>query len=66
MKHLAHQDRLILDATHRIEALRQDPAVGGVATRVEEILKRLDQNDRRLLGLMARMGVPLPPDAPVS
>jgi uncharacterized membrane protein len=66
MKHLAHQDRLILDATHRIEALRQDPAVAGLATRVEEILKRLDQNDRRLLGLMARMGAPLPPDAPVS
>jgi uncharacterized membrane protein len=66
MKHLAHQDRLILDATRRIEALRQDPAVGGVAARVEEILKRLDQNDRRLLGLMERMGVPLPPDAPAS
>jgi uncharacterized membrane protein len=66
MKHLAHQDRLILDATRRIEALRQDPAVGGVATRVDEILKRLDQNDRRILGLMERMGVPLPPDAPAS
>ena len=63
MKHLAHQDRLILDATRRIEALRQDPAAGGVVTRVEEILKRLDQNDRRILGLMTRMGVPLPPDA---
>jgi uncharacterized membrane protein len=66
MKHLAHQDRLILDATHRIEALRQDPAVAGLATRVEEILKRLDQNDRRILGVMAQMGVPLPPDAPTS
>ena len=66
MKHLAHQDRLILDATHRIESLRQDPAVADVATRVEEILKRLDQNDRRFLGLMARMGVPVPPDAPTS
>ncbi len=64
MKHLAHQDRLILDATHRIEALRQDPSVAGLAARVEEILKRLDQNDRRILGLMARMGVALPPDAP--
>ena len=66
MQHLAHQDRLILDATHRIESLRQDPAVGDLATRVEEILKRLDQNDRRFLGLMARMGVNVPPDAPTS
>ncbi len=64
MKHLAHQDRLILDATHRIEALKTDPSLAGTAAKVEEILKRLDQNDRRILGLMARMGVN--PDAPAS
>jgi uncharacterized membrane protein len=66
MKHLAHQDKLILDATHRIEALRQDPTVGALAARVDEILKHVERNDRRILGLMERMGVPLPPDAPAS
>jgi uncharacterized membrane protein len=66
MKHLVHQDRLILDATHRIEALRQDPAVGGLATRVQEILEHLEKNDRRILGLMERIGAPLPPDAPTG
>jgi uncharacterized membrane protein len=62
MKHLAHQDRLILDATRRIEALRQDPAVGALATRVEEILRRVEQNDRRIVGLMAHLRVPGAPD----
>ncbi len=57
MKHLAHQDRLILDATARVEALRQDPQAGAVAARVEEILKRLDANDRRLLRLMRQSGL---------
>ena len=63
MKHLAHQDRLILDATARVEALRQDPAVGAVASRVDEILHRLEANDRRILVLMEKMGVPAPPEA---
>ena len=57
MKHLVHQDRLILDATSRIEGLKQDPAVGAVASRVEEILARLDANDRRIMSLMAKLGV---------
>jgi uncharacterized membrane protein len=64
MKHLVHQDRLILDATHRVEALRTDPAVGSVAARVDEILKRLEQNDRRILDLMTRLGAGPAPDAP--
>ena len=56
MEHLAHQDQLILDATSRIEALRQDPAVGAVAQRVEEILRRLEENDRRIVALMEKVG----------
>jgi uncharacterized membrane protein len=57
MKHLAHQDRLILDATRRVEALRQDPKVGSVAEKVEEILRRLEENDRRIVALMEKAGV---------
>jgi uncharacterized membrane protein len=56
MEHLAHQDQLILDATARIEGLRQDPAVGAVAQKVEEILRRLEANDRRTLALMVKLG----------
>jgi uncharacterized membrane protein len=63
MKHLAHQDRLILDATRRIEAMRQDPAVGALATRVQEILHHVEENDRRIVGLMAHLRVPGAPDA---
>ena len=56
MEHLAHQDQLILDATARIEALRQDPAVGAVAQKVEEILRRLEANDRHTLAVMQKLG----------
>ena len=56
MEHLAHKDQLILDATARIEALRQDPAVGAVAQKVEEILRRLEANDRRTLAVMQKLG----------
>lgn len=56
MEHLAHQDQLILEATSRIEALRQDPAVGAVAQRVEEILRRVEGNDRRIIALMEKVG----------
>ena len=62
MKHLAHQDRLILDATHRVEALRQDPVVGKLAERLDEILRRLDENDRRIMALMAKIGQTAPPN----
>ena len=56
MKHLVHQDRLIMDATKRVEALRTDPAVGALAQQVAEILQRLDANDRRVLALMEKLG----------
>jgi uncharacterized membrane protein len=57
MKHLAHQDRLILDAIARLEALKTSPPVAEVAAKVDEILHRLEANDRRILGLMSKMGV---------
>ena len=57
MKHLAHQDRLILDAIARLEALKSDPPVAQVAAKVDEILHRLEANDRRVLSMMSKMGV---------
>jgi uncharacterized membrane protein len=57
MKHLAHQDRLLLDAIARIEALKATPPVSELAAKVDEILHHLERNDRRILGLMAKMGV---------
>jgi len=57
MKHLAHQDRLILDAIARLEALKTAPPVAEVAAKVDEILHRLEANDRRILSLMSKMGV---------
>ena len=56
MKHLAHQDRLILDAISRVESLKTDPPVTQVALKVDEILHRLDANDRRIQSLMSKMG----------
>jgi uncharacterized membrane protein len=56
MDHLVHQDQLILDATSRIEALRQDPAVGALAQQVAEILQRVESNDRRILAVMQKLG----------
>ncbi len=56
MKHLVHQDRLIMDATKRVEALRADPAVGALAQQVAEILQRLEANDRRVLAVMEKLG----------
>ena len=57
MKHLAHQDRLILDAIARLEALKVSAPVAEVAAKMDEILHRLEANDRRILSLMSKMGV---------
>jgi uncharacterized membrane protein len=57
MRHLAHQDRLILDAIARLEALKAAPPVAEVARKMDEILRHLEANDRRILGLMEKMGV---------
>lgn len=55
MDHLEHQDRLILDAIARLEALQVTPPVKEVADRLEEVLKRVEQNDRRITVLLARL-----------
>jgi uncharacterized membrane protein len=56
MRHLAHQDRLLLDAIARLEALRTAPSVTELAGKMDEILRRMEANDRRVLSLVAKLG----------
>lgn len=55
MKHLVHQDKLLLDAIARIESLQNAPEQAPVAARIDELLKRMDQNDKTLEALLARL-----------
>ena len=55
MDHLEHQDRLILDAIARLEALQVTPPVREIADRLEEVLKRVELIDQRILTLLARL-----------
>jgi len=55
MKHLAHQDKLLLDAIARIESMHQTPESAPIAARIDELLKRMEQNDQTLLALLAKM-----------
>ena len=55
MDHLEHQDRLILDAIARLEALQVTPPVREVADTLEEVLRRVERNDQRIVALLARL-----------
>jgi uncharacterized membrane protein len=55
MDHLEHQDRLLLDAIARLEALQVTPPVREIADKLEEVLKRVEQNDQRVIALLARL-----------
>ena len=55
MDHLEHQDRLILDAIARLEALQVTPPVREIADKLEAVLKRVELNDQRVMTLLARM-----------
>jgi uncharacterized membrane protein len=55
MDHLEHQDRLILDAISRLEALQVTPPVRQLADKLEEVLKRVEANDQRVMALLARL-----------
>jgi uncharacterized membrane protein len=57
MRHLAHQDRLILDAIARLEALRPAPVPAEASGKLDDILHHLEQNDARLVRLMERLEV---------
>jgi Predicted membrane protein len=56
MRHLAHQDRLLLDVIARLEALKTAPSVTELAGKMDEILRRMEANDRRVLSLVAKLG----------
>jgi uncharacterized membrane protein len=55
MDHLEHQDRLILDAISRLEALQVPPEVRVVADKLEEVLRRVEQNDHWIAEILARL-----------
>jgi len=70
MKHLAHQDRLLLDAVARIEALHATGPEAPVLQRIDEILIQMNANDQKLEALLGRLnadeaaaGVPAGPPA---
>ena len=46
---------LIMDAIRRLEALKASPPVEEVARRIEVLLERMDQNDRRVMALVAQV-----------
>jgi len=61
MKHLVHQDRLLLDAIARIENLKVAADDPPLAERIDHLLKRMDENDRKLETLLARLNPPRTP-----
>lgn len=60
MEHLAHQDRLLLDAMQRLEALQLPPA----AHKIDELLQRMEVNDRRILSLLEKLDAGQPSEPP--
>jgi len=55
MRHLVHQDKLLLDAMARLESLQKTPETEPLTSKIDELLKRMDQNDKNLLSLLSRM-----------
>jgi uncharacterized membrane protein len=58
MKHLVHQDHLLLDAIARIESLHGSAEASPVTARIDELLKHMERNDQRLLDILSRMNPP--------
>jgi uncharacterized membrane protein len=54
MDHLAHQDRLLLDAVRRLEALRIPPPAQPAADQSEEVLNRVERKDDRRVARLRR------------
>lgn len=55
MKHLVHQDKLLLEAIDRIESLHQTPETNPITAKIDQLLRRMDQNDQNIVALLARM-----------
>jgi uncharacterized membrane protein len=60
MDHLAHQDRLLIDAMQRLETLQLPLATQPAADKIDELLKRMDLNDRLILELLHKLGAGQP------
>lgn len=53
LKHLVHQDKLIFEATTRIEALQQAPDPEGLAAKLDELLGRMARQEEAMNALRA-------------
>jgi hypothetical protein len=56
MRHLAHQDRLILDALARLEELKGAGPLAEPVARRDQLGRPLDKNDRCVLALTLKAG----------
>ncbi|MDR3670170.1 MAG: DUF1003 domain-containing protein [Holophaga sp.] len=58
LKHLVHQDNLILEATKRIEGLHEAANPEGLSAGIGEMLKRMDQQEQALQSLRSALNLP--------
>ena len=58
LKHLVHQDQLILGTTRRIEALQQAPDPEGLAAKLDLLLQRMAAQDAAIAALRASLAAP--------
>jgi uncharacterized membrane protein len=56
MEHLAHQDQLIIENLGHREAPPAGPSSAELAARLDEVLRLLEANDRRVQALASRLG----------
>jgi uncharacterized membrane protein len=55
LKHLVHQDKLIFEATTRIESLQKGPGPEGVAAKLDELLGRMARQEEAMAALRAAL-----------
>ena len=55
MKHLVHQDHLLLDAMERVEALKGTAVQQDMEGKLDQLLARMDAHDKALQLLLARL-----------
>jgi uncharacterized membrane protein len=54
MDHLAHQDRLLMDAVERLETIQNPLSARATLDKIEELLKRMEAGDRQALARMTQ------------
>ena len=55
MTHLGHQDKLLLRAIARIDAMHSAPAEEPAVVDLRELFQRMEERDRRLIAILERM-----------